>query len=68
LGFWLADPTRKRRSKKETNERGRVARRVGGERGGERSAEPGQEWRVTGGVARCARPRRVFDEYLTYTL
>lgn len=74
LGFWLADPTRKRRRRSaETNEGGRVARRVGGERGGERSAEPGQEWRVTRGVARCARPptcppRRVFDEYLTYTL
>jgi len=50
LGFWLADPTRKRRRRSaETNEGGRVARRVGGERGGERSAEPGQEWRGTGG-------------------
>jgi len=72
--LWLADLTRNRRRRiAETNEGGRVARRVGGERGGERSAEPGQEWRVTRGVARCARPptcppRRVFDEYLTYTL
>ncbi len=50
VGFWLADPTRKRRRRSaETNEGGRVARRVGGERGGERSAEPGQEWRVTAG-------------------
>jgi hypothetical protein len=40
----------------ETNEGGRVARRVGRERDGERSAEPGQEWRVTTGVTRCARP------------